>query len=118
VIALLLAVVGLYGVVSYSVSTRLREMGVRIALGAPRADIRRLVLRWACGLAVLGIAIGAVGAAGLTRLMEGLLFGVGTTDATTFAIVSALLASAAVLASLVPAVRATRVDPIEVLKSE
>jgi putative ABC transport system permease protein len=118
VVALLLAVVGLYGVVSYSVSTRLREMGVRIALGAPRADIRRLVLRWAFGLAVLGIAIGAVGAAGLTRLMEGLLFGVGTTDATTFAIVSALMASAAVLASLVPAVRATRVDPIEVLKSE
>jgi putative ABC transport system permease protein len=118
VVALLLAVVGLYGVVSYSVSTRRREMGVRIALGAPKGDIRRLVLRWALGLAALGIVIGAAGAAGLTRLIEGLLFDVGTTDATTFAIVSALMASAAVLASLVPAVRATRVDPIEVLKSE
>jgi ABC-type antimicrobial peptide transport system permease subunit len=118
VVALLLAVVGLYGVVSYSVSTRLREMGVRIALGAPKGDIRRLVLRWALGLAALGIVIGAAGAAGLTRLIEGLLFDVGTTDAATFVGVSALMATAAVLASLVPAVRATRVDPIEVLKSE
>ncbi len=117
-VALLLAVVGLYGVVSYSVSTRLREMGVRIALGAPGADIRKLVLRWALGLAAGGIVIGAVGAAAMTRLMEGLLFGVGATDVPTFALVAVVMAVAALLSSLVPAVRATRVDPIEVLKAE
>jgi len=117
-LALLLALVGLYGVVSYSVSTRLREMGVRIALGAPAGGIRALVLRWALGLAVGGIAIGALGAAGLSRLMEGLLFGVGTTDVLTFSVVAVLMGSAAVLASLVPAIRATRVDPIQVLKVE
>jgi putative ABC transport system permease protein len=118
VVALLLAVVGLYGVVSYSVSTRLREMGVRIALGAPDRLIRILVLRWALGLAVAGIVVGAVGALGVTRLIEGLLFGVGAADVRTFLTVSAVMATAAVLASLLPAIRATRVDPIEVLKAE
>jgi putative ABC transport system permease protein len=118
VVALLLAVVGLYGVVSYSVSTRLREMGVRIALGAPDRGIRILVLRWALGLAVAGILVGAVGALGVTRLIEGLLFGVGAADVTTFLTVSVVMASAAVMASLLPAIRATRVDPIEVLKAE
>jgi len=118
IVALLLAVVGLYGVVSYSVSTRMREMGVRIALGAPGADIRTLVLRWSLGLATGGIVIGAAGALGVTRLIEGFLFGVGTTDVTTFVIVSVVMASAAVLASLIPAIRATRVDPIDVLKAE
>jgi predicted permease len=117
-VALLLAVVGLYGVVSYSVSTRMREMGVRIALGAPGADIRTLVLRWSLGLATGGIVIGAAGALGVTRLIEGLLFGVGAADITTFVIVAIVMASAAVLASVVPAIRATRVDPIEVLNAE
>jgi putative ABC transport system permease protein len=118
IMALLLAVVGLYGVVSYTVSTRMREMGVRIALGAPDAGIRQLVLRWALGLALGGIVAGAIGAVGVTRLMEGLLFEVGTTDAVTFATVSVVMAGAAVLASIVPAIRATRVDPIKVLKAE
>ena len=118
IVALLLAVVGLYGVVSYSVSTRLREMGVRIALGAPRGDIRKLVLRWALGLALGGIVVGAAGALGLTRLMGGLLFGVGSADPVTFVSVSLVMAAAAVLASIVPAIRATHVDPIKVLKSE
>lgn len=118
VVALILAVVGLYGVVSYSVSTRLREMGVRIALGAPSGGIRALVLRWSLSLAVAGIVLGALGAAGLTRLMEGLLFGVGATDVATFGIVSVVMAVAAVLASLLPAIRATRVDPIKVLKAD
>ena len=117
-VALLLAVVGLYGVVSYSVSTRLREMGVRIALGAPGSDIRRLVLRWALGLAAGGIVIGAVGAAAISRLVEGLLFEVAPTDVTTFALVAVLMAGAALVSSLVPAIRATRVDPIRVLKAE
>ena len=117
-VALLLAIVGLYGVVSYSVSTRLREMGVRIALGAQDSGIRRLVMRWSLSLAIGGIALGTLGAMGVTRLMEGLLFGVGTTDAATFAIVSVVMASAAVIASLIPALRATRVDPIKVLKAD
>lgn len=117
-IALLLAAVGLYGVVSYSVNMRMREMGVRIALGAPGGVIRALVLRWALGLAFGGIVLGALLAAGVTRLMEGLLFGVGTGDAVTFTAVALVMASAAVLASIVPAVRATKVDPIRVLKAE
>ncbi|MDA0329691.1 MAG: ABC transporter permease [Gemmatimonadetes bacterium] len=117
-VALLLAIVGLYGVVSYSVSTRLREMGVRIALGAETRQIRALVLRWALALAAAGIVIGGVGSVAVNRLMEGLLFGVGTTDAVTFGIVSAVMASAAVLASMIPAIRATRVDPIKVLKTD
>jgi putative ABC transport system permease protein len=117
-VALLLAVVGLYGVVSYSVTTRLPEMGVRIALGAGTDGIRRLILRWALSLASAGIAVGAIGALGVTRLMEGLLFDVPTTDVATFGVVSLIMALAAVTASLVPAVRATRVDPVQVLKSE
>jgi predicted permease len=117
-VALVLAVVGLYGVVSYSVSTRMRELGVRIALGAPGAEIRIRVLRWALGLAGAGIALGSLGAAVGTRLIEGLLFGVAGTDVVTFVTVAALMAVAALLASLVPAVRATRVDPIEVLRAE
>jgi putative ABC transport system permease protein len=118
VVALLLAAVGLYGVVSYSVGTRLREMGVRMALGAPGAGIRALVLRWALTLAGGGIALGAAGAAGVTRLIEGLLFDVEPTDVTTFVLVSLVMALAAALASLIPAVRATRIDPIEVLRAE
>jgi hypothetical protein len=118
VVALALALVGLYGIVSYSVQTRLREVGVRIALGAENTNIRRLILRWSLRLAVLGIVIGALGAAGLTRLMEGLLFGVDATDLTTFGAVALLMGLAALLASLIPALRATRVDPIQVLRSE
>lgn len=117
-VALLLAVIGLYGVVSFSVSTRLREMGVRIALGAPGGEIRGLILRWALGLAVLGILIGAVGAFSLTRLLDDMLFEVAPTDVPTFLFVAGLMATAAMVASLVPAIRATRVDPIDVLRSE
>lgn len=117
-VALLLAVVGLYGVVSYTVSTRSREMGVRIALGARETGIRHLVLRWSLSLAGAGIVLGALGAFVLTRLMGGLLFGVGTTDPFTFAGVSILMGAAALMASLVPAIRACRVDPITVLKAE
>ena len=117
-VALVLAIVGLYGVVSYSVSTRMREMGVRIALGAPGAGIRKLVLRWALGLAAGGIVLGALGAAAASRLIDGLLFGVAGTDIGTFVAVALVMAVAAVVASLIPAVRATRVDPIEVLRAE
>ncbi len=117
-VALILAVVGLYGVVSYSVSMRMREMGVRIALGAPSGEIRTLVLRWSLALAVGGIVLGSIGAFGVTRLMESLLFDVAPTDVPTFAAVSAIMLAAALFASLVPAIRATRVDPIKVLKAE
>jgi len=117
-LALLLAVVGLYGVVSYAVSTRLREMGVRIALGAESSRIRGLVLRWALALAAGGIVLGAVGALGLSRVIETLLYDVGATDPVTFIGVSVLMVVAALLASLIPALRATRVDPIEVLKTD
>ncbi|MEM7416042.1 MAG: ABC transporter permease [Gemmatimonadota bacterium] len=117
-VALLLAVVGLYGVVSYSVSTRIREMGVRIALGANGGGIRSLVLRWSLGLAAVGIVLGSIGAFGLTRLLDDLLFEVSATDVTTFGAVSVVMALAALVASLVPAMRATRVDPVSVLKSD
>jgi predicted permease len=117
-VALILALVGLYGIVSYSVQTRLREVGVRIALGAESTNIRGLILRWSLRLAVVGIALGALGAASVTRLMEGLLFGVGATDVPTFGGVALLMGLATLLASFIPAVRATRVDPIQVLRSE
>lgn len=117
-VAMLLAVVGLYGVVSYTVSMRMREMGVRIALGAPQAGIRRLVLGWALGLVLTGIALGLGASIGLTGLIEGLLFGVPRTDPLTFLAMASAMVGAALLASLIPAVRATRIDPIEVLKAE
>lgn len=117
-VALMLAIVGLYGVVSFSVNARVREVGVRIALGAQHGGIRALVVRWALGLTVVGIGIGAVGAMAATRLLGELLFEVGSTDVPTFVVVSLLMIGAALIASLVPATRATRVDPISVLKSE
>lgn len=117
-VALLLAVIGLYGVVSFSVSTRLREMGVRIALGAPGGDIRKLILRWAFGLVAIGIVLGAGGALGLTRFLDEMLFEVAPNDIPTFLLVAGIMATAAIVASLVPAIRATRVDPIQVLRSE
>ncbi len=117
-VALLLAVVGLYGVVSYSVNTRLREMGVRIALGAAGGSIRGLILRRSLGLALIGITLGAVGAAGITRLMSSLLFEVGAADPLTFVATAAIMMAAALLASLAPAWRATRVDPVRILKAE
>lgn len=118
VVALLLAVVGLYGVVSYSVNTRLRELGVRIALGAHSSGIRRLVVGWAVTPALGGILVGGIGALAVTRLMEGLLFEVPATDLVTFTAVAVLMAVATIVASLIPAMRATRVDPIRVLKSD
>lgn len=117
-VALVLALVGLYGVVSYTVNTRLREMGVRMALGAEKATIRALILRWSMRLTAGGILLGALGAAGGARLLRGLLFQVPSTDPVTFGSVAVLMGLAALAAGLVPAVRATRVDPIEVLRVE
>jgi putative ABC transport system permease protein len=116
--ALLLAVLGLYGVVSYGVSSRSREMGVRIALGAERKDIGSLIVGSSLGVVAVGTALGMAGAYGLTRLMEGLLFGVGATDPMTFATAGVLLVGVATVASAIPARRAASVDPISVLKAE
>jgi predicted permease len=116
--ALLLAVVGLYSLVSYVVAQRTQEIGVRMAFGARAADIRRLVLRHAAGLALLGIGAGLLAALGLTRLLEGLLYGVSTTDPLAFGAVALLLAAVTLLASLVPAGRAARLDPMAALRAE
>ena len=118
VVALLLAVVGLYGVVSYGVSHRLREMGVRVALGAGGSDIRGLVLKQSLTVVAVGLLLGTLAATGVTRLMENLLFGVSPTDPWTFAVVSLTLATVATAAAAIPARRAAAVDPITVLRAD
>jgi len=115
-VAMVLAVVGLYGVVSYSVGQRLGEMGVRLALGAEGSDIGGLVLRQSMALVAVGLAVGVGGGVALTRLMGDLLFGVSPTDPWTYAIVALTLVAVATVASAVPASRAARVDPIRVLR--
>jgi putative ABC transport system permease protein len=116
--ALLLAGVGIYGMVSYSVSQRIREMGIRIAIGAEHGDLLRLVLGHGARVALLGIGIGIAAALGLTRLMTSLLFGVSATDPLTFVGVAGLLTLVALAASLLPARRAMRVDPMVALRHE
>jgi ABC-type antimicrobial peptide transport system permease subunit len=117
-LALLLASVGIYGVVSYSVTQRVRELGIRMALGAQPVDVLRQVLREGMQLVAWGLLFGWVGAFYSTRGVAKLLFGVRTTDLTTFAGVSALFAAVALLACYVPARRATRIDPMLALRVE
>jgi putative ABC transport system permease protein len=117
-LALVLAAVGIYGVIGYSVSQRTQEIGIRMALGAPRASVLRMVVGQAMALALVGVAVGAVGAWLLSRLMQKLLFGVSASDPVTFAAVAGLLAAVAALAAAVPGLRATRVDPVIALRSE
>jgi len=117
-LALLLASVGIYGVLAYTVTQRMREIGIRIALGASARNVAGLVLRQGLVLALAGVAIGAAAAFALTRWMESLIFGVSPTDPTTFSAVSALLVAIALLASYVPARRAVRVDPMQSLRVE
>ena len=117
-VALILGAVGIYGVISYSVSQRTREIGVRMALGAARRDVNRLVLREGVPLIVVGLALGLLAAFGLTRLMSALLFGVSPVDPITFAAVSLALAAVALLASYLPARRAAAMAPTEALRWE
>jgi predicted permease len=118
VVALALGVVGIYGVISYIVSHRTREIGVRMALGASHRDVSRMVLRQGMILAVIGVVVGLVVAVGLTRLMSALLYGVEATDPVTFGVVAAMLVAVALVASYLPAIRASRTDPLAALRFE
>lgn len=117
-VALTLAAVGLYGLLSYSVARRTQEIGVRVALGAQRGDVLRLILVEGVRLAVIGVVVGIAASLAAARLMSSLLFGVGSTDPLTFVCVAALLSFVALLASYVPARRAMRVDPMVALRYE
>jgi ABC-type antimicrobial peptide transport system permease subunit len=116
--ALVLGVVGIYGVIAYSVSQRTREIGIRMALGAQPAGLQRMFVRHGLLLAGIGAAIGLVAAGGVTRMMSSLLFGITALDPVTYTAVSAFLIAAAILASYLPARRATAVDPVEALRCE
>lgn len=116
--ALLLAAAGLYGVLACFVTERRRELGVRLALGADAAGVVRLVVRQGMRLVLLGLALGLLAAAGMSRALQGLLFGVTASDPVSFGVVGVILAAVALPACLVPAWRATRVDPIEVMRAE
>jgi putative ABC transport system permease protein len=116
--ALLLTAIGIYGVMAYSVSQRTSEIGIRIALGAAKGSIFRLVVGQAMTIVALSLVVGLVGAFAATRLLSSLLYGVGASDPGTFIAVSLLVSAVAFLAAWLPARRATRVDPIIALRAE
>jgi ABC-type antimicrobial peptide transport system permease subunit len=117
-LALLLAAMGIYSVLSYAVRRRVREIGIRMALGAQIRDVLRLVIFDGMKPALIGLGIGLIGALVAGRVMANLVFGVKTTDPATFTAVSLLLATVALVATIVPAYRATKVDPMRTLRDE
>jgi putative ABC transport system permease protein len=117
-IAFFLAALGLYGILAYSVEQRVREIGVRVALGANKREIFRLIIGNGLRLALVGIAVGVPSALALTQLMRGMLSGVSSADPVTYIAVIGMLVISALLASYLPARRATRVDPIVALRAE
>jgi putative ABC transport system permease protein len=117
-LALVLSAIGIYGVLSYVVSQRSREIGIRVAIGAQRSQVITLVLRNGLSLALTGVIIGVALAAWAAQLMRGLLYDIRPGDPATFIVVAVILSAVAVLASFVPAWRASRVDPVAVLKGE
>lgn len=116
--ALLLGIIGIYGVIAYAVTQRTREIGIRLALGAPQGQVKRAFVRQALALASIGTAIGLCAAAGLSQMMKSLVFGVSTLDPVTFAAVTILLVAVAAIASYLPAQRAAGVDPVQALRVE
>jgi putative ABC transport system permease protein len=117
-VAMILAAIGIYGVIAYSVTQRTREIGIRMALGAQRTDMLGMVLRQSLTLVAIGLAIGLIASLAGTRLMSSLLFGVGAADWSTYGIVIGLLGGTALLASYIPARRAMKVDPMVALRYE
>jgi putative ABC transport system permease protein len=115
-VALALSLIGVYGVMAYAVSERAHELGVRIALGADAGDIRRLVVGEGTRLAAVGITVGLVGALAISRALGALLFGVSATDPATFALAAVALTLAGLFAAYVPARRASRIDPVALLR--
>jgi ABC-type antimicrobial peptide transport system permease subunit len=118
VVALFLSAIGIFGVMSFSVVQRLREIGIRMALGAKGGDVVRMVSRQGLNLTLMGVALGLVAAFGLTRLMASILYGVSPADPVTFGGVAVFLVAVSFLATWIPAQRATRVDPVIVLREE